>query len=153
MRPACTYCGVQDTKPIRADRFWRRDLSRLYCSRHPVESEDGRVPTHLVMPGLLDDTAEIARWLAKELSPATYVNIMDQYFPAWQARTSAKFANINRLIWRSEFEEALAGAREAGLWRLDRRWRHVQPRFEFVEMPPLEGRCLQRPGTANSSPQ
>jgi putative pyruvate formate lyase activating enzyme len=97
----------------------------------------GVIVRHLLMPGLLEDTANITRWLAEELSPATYVNIMDQYFPAWQAKTSAKFANINRLIWRSEFEEALASAREAGLWRLDRRWRHVQPRFEFVEIPPV----------------
>jgi hypothetical protein len=96
----------------------------------------GVIVRHLVMPGLLDDTGKIVRWLAGELSPDTYVNVMDQYYPAWKAMTEAKFADINRGIHESEFEQALAYAREAGLWRLDRRWRRVRPRFEFVEIPP-----------------
>jgi putative pyruvate formate lyase activating enzyme len=96
----------------------------------------GVIVRHLVMPGLLDDTGEIVRWLAGELSPDTYVNVMDQYYPAWKAKTEAKFSDINRGIRESEFEQALAYARQAGLWRLDRRWRPVLPRFEFVEIPP-----------------
>jgi len=96
----------------------------------------GVIVRHLVMPGLLEDTGEIVRWLAGELSPDTYVNVMDQYYPAWKAKTEAKFSNINREIRQTEFEQALAYARDAGLWRLDRRWRRVQPRFESVEIPP-----------------
>jgi putative pyruvate formate lyase activating enzyme len=96
----------------------------------------GVIVRHLVMPGLLEDTAAIMRWLAGELSPDTYVNVMDQYYPAWKAKTDTKFSDINRGIYENEFEQAVACAREAGLWRLDRRWRSVQPRFEFVEIPP-----------------
>src|SRR5260221_9724092 len=77
----------------------------------------GVIVRHLVMPGLLEDTGEIVRWLAGELSPDTYVNVMDQYYPAWKAKTEAKFADINRDIRENEFEQALACAREAGLWR------------------------------------
>ena len=95
----------------------------------------GVIVRHLVMPGLLEDTREIAHWLAHELSPDTYVNVMDQYYPAWKARTEAKFSDINREIRANEFEEALAYAREAGLWRLDSRWRLVRPKFGFVEIP------------------
>jgi putative pyruvate formate lyase activating enzyme len=82
----------------------------------------GVLVRHLVMPGLLDDTREILRWLA-ELSPDTYVNVMDQYRPAWKARTEAKYAEIGRPITSREYHQALAYAREAGLWRLDTRWR------------------------------
>jgi putative pyruvate formate lyase activating enzyme len=96
----------------------------------------GVIVRHLLMPGLLDDTARILRWLACELSPDTYVNVMDQYYPAWKAKTEAKFSDINRGIRGSELEQALAYAREAGLWRLDTRWRRVLPRFEYVEIPP-----------------
>jgi putative pyruvate formate lyase activating enzyme len=98
----------------------------------------GVIVRHLVMPGLLDDTGEIMRWLAGELSPDTYVNVMDQYYPAWKAKTETKFSDINRGIEGNEFEQAVAHAREAGLWRLDRRWRSVRPRFEFVEIPPAD---------------
>src|SRR5258708_33570425 len=96
----------------------------------------GVIVRHLVMPGLLEDTAGIVRWLACELSFDTYVNVMDQYYPAWKAKTEAKFSDINREIRESEFEQALACAREAGLWRFDRRWRPVRARVEFVQIPP-----------------
>jgi putative pyruvate formate lyase activating enzyme len=82
----------------------------------------GVLVRHLVMPGLLDDTREILRWLG-ELSRDTYVNVMDQYHPAWKARTEAKYAEISRRITRAEYQQALRYAREAGLWRLDTRWR------------------------------
>jgi putative pyruvate formate lyase activating enzyme len=62
-------------------------------------------------------------WLGHELSSDTYVNVMDQYYPAWKAKNEAKFAEINRVIRESELEQALVYAREAGLWRLDTRWR------------------------------
>jgi putative pyruvate formate lyase activating enzyme len=83
----------------------------------------GVIVRHLVMPGLLDDTREIMHWLGHELSSDTYVNVMDQYYPAWKAKNEAKFAEINRVIRESELEQALVYAREAGLWRLDTRWR------------------------------
>lgn len=82
----------------------------------------GVLVRHLVMPGLLDDTHQILRWLA-ELCPDTYVNVMDQYRPAWKAHTEPKYSEINRPTTRGEYLQAVAYAREAGLWRLDSRWR------------------------------
>ncbi|MEE8363899.1 MAG: radical SAM protein [Dehalococcoidia bacterium] len=76
---------------------------------------------HLVMPGMLDDTAAIMRFVAG-LSRDTYVNVMDQYRPAWKARTEAKHAGINRPVTEGELAAALEQARAAGLWRFDTRW-------------------------------
>ena len=36
----------------------------------------GVVVRHLVMPGLLDDTREIMRWIAENMSRDTYVNVI-----------------------------------------------------------------------------
>jgi uncharacterized Fe-S radical SAM superfamily protein PflX len=83
----------------------------------------GVLVRHLVMPGMLDETREIMGFLAG-LSRDTYVNIMDQYYPAWKATTPA-FREINRRISPQELEEAFALARAAGLWRFDRRWRRL----------------------------
>jgi putative pyruvate formate lyase activating enzyme len=91
------------------------------------------------MPGLLDDAREIMRWLSSEVSPDTYVNVMDQYYPAWKAKTEPRFSEINRSIEGNEFEQALTCMREAGLWRLDSRWREVRPRYAFVDLPPRDG--------------
>jgi putative pyruvate formate lyase activating enzyme len=85
----------------------------------------GVLVRHLVMPGLLDDTREIMCWIAANLSRDTYVNVMDQYYPAHKAETEPRFAEINRGISNDEFCGALELARATGLWRFDTRWRHV----------------------------
>jgi putative pyruvate formate lyase activating enzyme len=95
----------------------------------------GVLVRHLVMPGLLDDTREIMRWLATVLSADTYVNVMDQYYPAHKASTLPRFSSINRHLNASEFEEALEAAEAAGLWRLDIRWRNVRPHGRPVWLP------------------
>jgi putative pyruvate formate lyase activating enzyme len=87
----------------------------------------GVLVRHLVMPGLLDDTREIMRWVAENLSRDTYVNVMDQYYPAHKAETESRFAEINRGISDNEFCGALELARSAGLWRFDTRWSRVIP--------------------------
>src|SRR5574341_182785 len=50
----------------------------------------GVLVRHLVMPGLLDDTREIMHYLAREISRDTYVNVMEQYYPAWKAETRSE---------------------------------------------------------------
>ncbi len=85
----------------------------------------GVLVRHLVMPGLLDDTREIMRYLATALSRDTYVNVMDQYRPAWRAASRPKYAEINRPIQRAELRRAFEHATDAGLWRFDSRWRSL----------------------------
>jgi putative pyruvate formate lyase activating enzyme len=92
----------------------------------------GVLVRHLVMPGLLDDTREIMCWIAKNLSRDTYVNVMDQYYPAHKAQTEPRFAEINRGISDNEFCRSLELARSVGLWRFDTRWRNVIPHGEPV---------------------
>ncbi len=94
----------------------------------------GVLVRHLVMPGLLEETRQIMRYLAEEVSPDTYVNVMDQYFPAWKAKTKEKYAEINRPITSAEFNQALAYAYQVGLWRIDTRWRFVIPKPVVVWM-------------------
>ncbi|MBI2989211.1 MAG: radical SAM protein [Deltaproteobacteria bacterium] len=84
----------------------------------------GLLVRHLVMPGLLEETKEIMRYLATEISRDTYLNIMDQYRPAWKVPTTEKYAEINRRILPGELREAFRHAREVGLWRFDSRWRY-----------------------------
>ena len=82
----------------------------------------GVIVRHLVMPGMLEDTREIMRFLAG-LSKDTYVNVMDQYYPAYRAKSEEKFRDINRRVFHAEMNGAFAQARAAGLWRFDTRWR------------------------------
>ena len=86
----------------------------------------GLLVRHLAMPGQEDEAAAIFRWLAEELSPDTWVNVMAQYRPDYQVpskrtgRGALKFADIDRRPGR-EIERAYAAARAAGLYRFDQR--------------------------------
>ena len=86
----------------------------------------GLLVRHLVMPGQTDEAAAIFDWLASALSPDTYVNVMGQYRPEYQAdldseRGERKYGDINRRPSSSELDAARRAARDAGLWRLDAR--------------------------------
>ncbi len=80
----------------------------------------GVLVRHLVMPEGIAGTPDIMRFLAEELSPDTYVNIMDQYYPAGRVNAQS-FKEINRRLLPSEYESAVHAAHDAGLWRFDRR--------------------------------
>ena len=80
----------------------------------------GVILRHLVMPGDIAGTREILRWIARELGPDTYVNVMPQYYPAGKV-SEREHAEINRCITHGEFQEALEAASEAGLHHLDNR--------------------------------
>jgi len=82
----------------------------------------GVLVRHLLMPNHVDDACKIFKWLAEEISPDTYVNIMDQYRPLHQVGENSKYDAINRRPSATELDEAFAAARQAGLWRFDERW-------------------------------
>ncbi len=84
----------------------------------------GLLVRHLVMPGGLEETEAIVRFLAEEISPGVYLNIMDQYRPAGRVNRE-KYAEIDRRLAPPELAEAYRLARRAGLHRFDER----EPRF------------------------
>ncbi|MHC4660837.1 MAG: radical SAM protein [Planctomycetota bacterium] len=71
----------------------------------------GLMVRHLVLPGGLAGTKEICDFIADELSPNTYVNIMAQYRPCYNA---ACFAEIRRHPTREEFRGAYDYAESKG---------------------------------------
>jgi putative pyruvate formate lyase activating enzyme len=82
----------------------------------------GLLCRHLVMPGLLDETEAVLRFVADELGTGTYVNLMGQYYPAAKVR-DGRYEEINRRPHADELERAFEIADELGLRCLDRRSR------------------------------
>lgn len=96
-----------------------RQVGDLVIDEHGL-AQRGLLLRHLVMPGFLEETKAILRFVAEEVSLNTYVNLMDQYYPA--GRVDAQhYAELNRRLTRSEYAEAVAYAQTLGLMRLDRR--------------------------------
>ncbi len=78
----------------------------------------GLLVRHLVLPGGLAGTREAMRFLARNISRDTYVNIMDQYHPCGDLIPPG--SPLNRRITRDEYLEAVHIAREEGITRIDR---------------------------------
>jgi putative pyruvate formate lyase activating enzyme len=87
-------------------KLWSSDLSRRYLAKRDYAAvarrtvaemhrqvgdlvfdehgmaRRGLLVRHLVMPGLVQETEAILRWIAEQIGPDTYVNVMAQYYPA-----------------------------------------------------------------------
>jgi len=76
----------------------------------------GLLVRHLVLPGGLAGTEAVLGFLARELSPESAVNLMDQYRPCHRA---SGLPPLDRPLSPTEFEAALRAAEAAGLRVVD----------------------------------
>jgi len=75
----------------------------------------GLIIRHLVLPNNLAGSEKIVKFLAKEISQNTFLNIMDQYYPYYRA---SQYPELARRITKEEFQEAISLAKRASLKRL-----------------------------------
>jgi putative pyruvate formate lyase activating enzyme len=105
-----------------------RQVGDLVVNREGVAVK-GLLVRHLVMPEALEETRGIMRFLAREVSIDTYVNVMDQYRPCGEAHQCSP---INRRLTSDEYRKGLELARNAGLRRLDERdWQRILKKLGF----------------------
>jgi putative pyruvate formate lyase activating enzyme len=90
-----------------------RQVGDLALDEHGI-AQRGLIVRHLVMPGLTSDSHAVLRFIADELSLQTYVNIMDQYRPCFQA---GRFPEIARRTTPAEHHAVVEMAHRLGLHR------------------------------------
>lgn len=119
---ASEYCSAPDYPEIArlAVKEMHRQVGDLVLDERGTALR-GLLVRHLVLPSGLAGTPEVMKFLATEISKNTYVNIMDQYFPCADISWNS---SLGRRITLDEFNEAIAAARQEGLWRLDKREKH-----------------------------
>lgn len=110
--------GVKDYPRVNraAVREMHRQVGDLKIDDSGV-AERGLLVRHLVLPHGLAGTREIVSFLAQEISTDTYLNVMAQYLPCYQAFNRPQLA---RPLSQVEFVEAVNWARQQGLTRLDK---------------------------------
>ncbi|MFQ3632172.1 radical SAM protein [Roseiflexus sp.] len=74
----------------------------------------GLLIRHLVLPGQLAGSREVLRFIADELSRDSWINLMDQYHPAYRA---FDYPELARRITPREYAEVVDYARSLGLHR------------------------------------
>jgi putative pyruvate formate lyase activating enzyme len=98
-----------------AIREMHRQVGDLVVSSDGL-ARRGLVVRHLVLPDGRAATPAAMAFLAREVSPATYLNLMAQYRPCYRA---AEHPEIARAPSAAELRAALEAVRAAGLTRLD----------------------------------
>lgn len=112
------WLGVADYAEVNraAVRRMHRQVGDLVLDETGI-ARRGLLVRHLVLPDNLAGTDRILAFIAEELSPATYLNLMDQYHPCYRAGSTPP---LDRRLSRSEFRNVVREARSRGLRRLDR---------------------------------
>ncbi|MEJ2707612.1 MAG: radical SAM protein [Anaerolineales bacterium] len=99
-----------------AVRAMHSQVGDLVIDKHGI-AQRGLLVRHLVLPNNLAGSEETLRFLAQEISKNTYLNLMDQYRPAYNAM---RYPKLKRRITSQEYQHARQLAAEFGLQRLDR---------------------------------
>ncbi len=120
-KAAKSLCNASDYPKVarKALKEMHRQVGDLVINEEGL-AERGLLTRHLVLPEGLAGTRDIMRFLAKEISRNSYVNVMAQYRPCGQAH---KTPPLDRALSNDEYYDAVRAAREEGITRLDQRKR------------------------------
>jgi putative pyruvate formate lyase activating enzyme len=112
------FSGIEDYPELNraAVKEMHRQVGDLCMDEHGVAIK-GLLVRHLVLPHGLAGTAEVCRFLSREISADTYLNVMAQYRPCFKAH---EIPELTSSLSREEFIEAVKIAHSCGLRRLDR---------------------------------
>jgi putative pyruvate formate lyase activating enzyme len=81
-------------------------------------ARQGLLVRHLVLPGGLAGTRQVMRFIAQEISPLTYVNVMSQYRRCGRAD---KVPGLEVALSADEYRQAVRETIAEGITRLDQR--------------------------------
>lgn len=113
------FCKAPDYREVASEAIkeMHRQVGDLVMDDEGIALA-GLLVRHLVMPNHVSGTEEIMEFLSRQISPDTYVNVMDQYRPCGRANQD-EF--ISRRLNAQEYRDAVTSAKNAGLTRLDSR--------------------------------
>jgi putative pyruvate formate lyase activating enzyme len=96
-------------------REMHRQVGDLVTDQRGIATR-GLLVRHLVLPEGIAGTAGVVKFIAKEISKNTYINIMDQYHPCYKA---FDYPSLNRRITHQEYADAIQMGEDTGLKRID----------------------------------
>ena len=77
-------------------------------------AESGLIIRHLVLPGLVEESKMILRWIAEELSPRVHISLMSQYHPQ---RKTLHHPVIGRTLLDTEYQDVVNEMTRLGFTR------------------------------------
>ncbi len=110
---AFEYSTVKDYVTVnrQALREMHRQVGGLVMDEDGI-ALSGMIVRHLILPEDRAQTCESMTFIAEQLSPDTYVSLMNQYFPA---NNAYKFRKLSRRITNTEYRNAVGCLGKNGL--------------------------------------
>ncbi|MCF8241551.1 MAG: radical SAM protein [Melioribacteraceae bacterium] len=107
------YSGVEDYWEVtrKAVKEMHRQVGDLKLNKRGI-AQKGLLVRHLVLPNDLSGSKAVINFITEEISKETYINIMDQYRPAFMAM---KYDELSRNINEDEFKIVVEYAKSCGL--------------------------------------
>jgi putative pyruvate formate lyase activating enzyme len=108
------YSGASDYPAIS-----RNALKEMFRQKGAVfhlldedHAESGIIIRHLVLPGHVENSISVLRFIAEELSPNVHISLMSQFYPTYKAHL---FPNINRTLTSEEYDLVIAEMENLGM--------------------------------------
>lgn len=119
---AARYSQAEDYPEVAAaaiKEMVRQKGGGLLCDERGMAFR-GVIVRHLVLPGQVENSKRVVRWIAEELPWNVHVSVMSQYYPIDSLQftvNSLQLAvdELNRTITLEEYEEVAATMEEVGL--------------------------------------
>jgi putative pyruvate formate lyase activating enzyme len=105
--------GVDDypQTAVRAIReMYRQKGSPLWVDDNGM-AESGLIIRHLALPGMVQQSIDVLRTIAEEISASVYISLMSQYYPPFEIPA---FPELNRTLAAEEYQQIVDAFHELG---------------------------------------
>ncbi len=108
-----TYSGIKNYWDVVKDAIseMHNQVGDLKLNKRDI-SQRGLLIRHLILPNDLAGSKKVIDFIAENISTDTYLNIMDQYHPAYN---SSNYPKLNRRVTKKEYNDVIEYAKSKGL--------------------------------------
>lgn len=91
--------------------MYRQKGSTLIINKNGY-AESGLIIRHLVLPGNIENSIKILRFIANELSTKVHISLMSQYYPAYKA---FDYPELSKTLTKKEYQKAIEEMKKLNL--------------------------------------
>jgi putative pyruvate formate lyase activating enzyme len=132
------YSGARDYPKITAaaiKEMYRQKGSTLIINDKGI-AESGIIIRHLVLPGAAEQSINVLKYIAEEISLKMHISLMSQYYPVEAVKNNKE---LNKTISEQEYKRVVDAFHDLGLYRgwTQELESHASYRPDFTEEKPF----------------
>jgi putative pyruvate formate lyase activating enzyme len=136
---AAAYSGAANYPHVAAaalKEMYRQKGSTLLLDDNGM-AQSGLIIRHLLLPGHVENSKSVLRFIAEELSPLVHVSLMSQYYPTPAVMSHPE---LGRQISAEEYEQVVEEMENLGIFRgwIQEPESHLNYRPDFMLKHPFE---------------